>query len=251
MSCGAELSAAVPELRRREPARRQVLHRVRGRADSRRPRRGTRRPAAPLAEAPPEERRQATVLFADLSGYTAAAERMDPEAVKALVDRTLRRLGEEIERFGGSIDKFIGDNVMGVFGAPVAHEDDPERAVRAGLAMQDAMEEANRQSREKIRRRLLAAGRDQLRRGDGGRRRRPLHGDGRRRSTSPPGSRPPARPDSVTVGETTYRATRRGDLLRAARAADAEGQGGAGPGLGGDRRALPSRGAAPAAPRRR
>src|SRR6266511_4121994 len=104
-------------------------------------------PAA--AEAPPEERRQATVLFADLSGYTAAAERMDPEAVKALVDRTLRLLGDQIERFGGSIDKFIGDNVMGVFGAPVAHEDDPERAVRAGLAMQEAMEDANRQSREK------------------------------------------------------------------------------------------------------
>jgi len=108
-------------------------------------------PPAPagLPEVPPEERRQATVLFADLSGYTAAAERMDPEAVKALVDRTLRRLGEEIERFGGSIDKFIGDNVMGVFGAPVTHEDDPERAVRAGIAMQDAMEDANRQSREK------------------------------------------------------------------------------------------------------
>jgi class 3 adenylate cyclase/tetratricopeptide (TPR) repeat protein len=105
--------------------------------------------AAPPAEAPPEERRQATVLFADLSGYTAAAERMDPEAVKALVDRTLRRLGEEIERFGGSIDKFIGDNVMGVFGAPTAHEDDPERAVRAGLAMQGAMEGANRDSEQK------------------------------------------------------------------------------------------------------
>ena len=104
---------------------------------------------APAAEAPPEERRQATILFADLSGYTAAAERMDPEAVKALVDRTLRRLGEEIERFGGSIDKFIGDNVMGVFGAPTTHEDDPERAVRAGLAMQGAMEGANRHSREK------------------------------------------------------------------------------------------------------
>ncbi len=100
-------------------------------------------------EAPPEERRQASVLFADLSGYTAAAERMDPEAVKALVDRTLRRLGEEIERFGGTIDKFIGDNVMGVFGAPVSHEDDPERAVRAGLAMQAAMEEANRESSER------------------------------------------------------------------------------------------------------
>src|SRR5262245_11386848 len=104
--------------------------------------------AAVVAEAPPEERRQATVLFADLSGYTAAAERMDPEAVKALVDRTLRRLGEDVERFGGSIDKFIGDNVMGVFGAPVAHEDDPERAVRAGLAMQEAMQEVNRQSQE-------------------------------------------------------------------------------------------------------
>jgi len=97
----------------------------------------------PASEPPPEERRQATVLFADLSGYTAAAERMDPEAVKALVDSTLRRLAEEVDRFGGSVDKFIGDNVMGVFGAPVAHEDDPDRAVRAGLAMQAAMEEVN------------------------------------------------------------------------------------------------------------
>src|SRR4030095_5203252 len=105
-----------------------------------------RAPGDPL----PEERRQATVLFADLSGYTAAAERMDPEAVKALVDRTLRRLGDGIERFGGTIDKFIGDNVMGVFGAPITHEDDPERAVRAGLAMQEAMGEANRQSRAKF-----------------------------------------------------------------------------------------------------
>jgi class 3 adenylate cyclase len=100
-------------------------------------------PAALPAEAPPEERRQASVLFADLSGYTAAVERMDPEAVKALLDRTLRRLGQEIERYGGAIDKFIGDNVMGVFGAPVSHEDDPERAVRAGLAMQAAMDEVN------------------------------------------------------------------------------------------------------------
>ena len=49
-----------------------------------------------------------------------------------MVDRALRRLGDEIERYGGTIDKYIGDNVMGVFGAPVAHEDDPERAVRAG-----------------------------------------------------------------------------------------------------------------------
>jgi predicted ATPase/class 3 adenylate cyclase len=95
------------------------------------------------AEALPEERRQVSVLFADLSGYTAFAEGMDPEAVKTLLDRALRQLGSEVERFGGSIDKYIGDNVMGVFGAPVAHEDDPERAVRAGLAMQEAMEAIN------------------------------------------------------------------------------------------------------------
>ncbi len=104
-------------------------------------------PAAPVAaadaDARPEERRKATVLFADLSGYTAVAERMDPEALKSMVDRALRRLGEEVTRFGGTVDKFIGDNVMAVFGAPVAHEDDPERAVRAGLAMQDAMDEVN------------------------------------------------------------------------------------------------------------
>jgi class 3 adenylate cyclase len=99
---------------------------------------GSLEPSVP--DAPPEERRQATVLFADLSGYTAAAERMDHEAVKALVDRTLRSLGEQVERFGGSIDKFMGDNVMGVFGAPVAHEDDPERAVRAGLRIVEEAE---------------------------------------------------------------------------------------------------------------
>ena len=91
----------------------------------------------------PEERRKATVLFADLSGYTAVAERLDPEAVKSFVDRALRRLGQEVVRYGGTVDKYIGDNVMAVFGAPVAHEDDPERAVRAGLAMQAAMEEIN------------------------------------------------------------------------------------------------------------
>ena len=109
-------------------------------------------PAAPAAArtaaaaAPtslPEERRQVTVVFADLSGYTAVAERMDPESVKSLVDRSLRRLGEEVDRFGGRVDKYIGDNVMAVFGAPIAHEDDAERAVRAALGMQDAMAEIN------------------------------------------------------------------------------------------------------------
>ena len=94
-------------------------------------------------ERPPEERRQVTVLFADLSGYTAVAERMDPEAVKNLVDRALMRLGQEVERFGGTVDKYIGDNVMAIFGAPLSHEDDAERAVRAGFGMQAAMSEVN------------------------------------------------------------------------------------------------------------
>jgi class 3 adenylate cyclase/predicted ATPase len=100
-------------------------------------------PPPPLTTSLPEERRQVTVVFADLSGYTAVAERMDPESVKSLVDRSLQRLGEEVDRFGGRVDKYIGDNVMAVFGAPVAHEDDAERAVRAALGMQDAMSEIN------------------------------------------------------------------------------------------------------------
>ena len=85
-----------------------------------------------------------TVLFADLSGYTSVAERLDHETVKMLIERCLNRFSEEVERYGGRVDKFIGDNVMAVFGAPVAHEDDPERAVRAAFGMHEAMSELNR-----------------------------------------------------------------------------------------------------------
>ena len=191
--------------------------------------------AAAPPEAPPEERRQATVLFADLSGYTAVAERMDPEAVKALVDRTLRRLGEEIERFGGTIDKYIGDNVMGVFGAPVAHEDDPERAVRAGLGMQEAMERGERQSREQYGVELRAAGRDQHRRGARRRRRRRLHGHRRHRQRRGAAAGR-GRPGQRHGRRATYRATGEAIDYERLEPLDAEGQGGAGPGLGGDRR---------------
>jgi class 3 adenylate cyclase/tetratricopeptide (TPR) repeat protein len=90
-----------------------------------------------------DERRTVTVLFADLSGYTAVAEKLDPESVKRVLDQILERLGIEVDRYGGYVDKFIGDNVMAIFGAPVAHGDDAERAVRAGLAMQGAMGEIN------------------------------------------------------------------------------------------------------------
>src|SRR6266496_1262837 len=90
-----------------------------------------------------EERRLVTVLFCDLVGFTDRSDRADPEDVKATLRPFHARLKREIEAFGGTLDKFIGDAALGVFGSPVAHEDDPERAVRAGLAILEAMEELN------------------------------------------------------------------------------------------------------------
>ena len=77
-----------------------------------------------------EERKVVTVLFADLVGFTGRAERLDPEDVRSMLSPYYARLRTEIERHGGTVEKFIGDAVMALFGAPVAHEDDPERAVR-------------------------------------------------------------------------------------------------------------------------
>src|SRR3989441_11148429 len=84
-----------------------------------------------------KERKIVTVLFADLVGFTARAEQLDPEDVEAILRPYHERLRAELERFGGTVEKFIGDAVMALFGAPVAHEDDPERAVRAALAIRD------------------------------------------------------------------------------------------------------------------
>jgi class 3 adenylate cyclase/tetratricopeptide (TPR) repeat protein len=94
-------------------------------------------------QAPAEERRLVTVLFCDLVGFTARSDQADPEDVGALLRPYHIRLRAEIERLGGTLDKFVGDGVMAVFGAPVAHEDDPERAVRCALAMLAASEELN------------------------------------------------------------------------------------------------------------
>ena len=84
-----------------------------------------------------------SVLFCDLVGFTAASERVDPEDVRARLRPFHERLRVELERFGGTVEKFVGDAVMAVFGAPAAHEDDPERAVRAGLRILDAISELN------------------------------------------------------------------------------------------------------------
>jgi class 3 adenylate cyclase/tetratricopeptide (TPR) repeat protein len=87
------------------------------------------------------ERRLVTVVFADLSGFTAYSEGSDVEDVRAIAQETATQLGDIVERYGGTVDKIIGDCVMAVFGAPVAHEDDPERAVRAAIDMQECVTE--------------------------------------------------------------------------------------------------------------
>ena len=90
-----------------------------------------------------EERKIVTVLFVDLVGFTARADHLDPEDVRAILTPYYARLRTEIESFGGTVEKFIGDAVVGVFGAPVAHGDDPERAVRAALSVRAAIAEMN------------------------------------------------------------------------------------------------------------
>jgi class 3 adenylate cyclase/tetratricopeptide (TPR) repeat protein len=158
--------------------------------------------AALSAEPRREERKVVTVLFADLVGFTSRAEQLDPEDVRAVLAPYWERLRGELERRGGTVEKFIGDAVMALFGAPVAHEDDPLRAVGAALAIRDwARDEADVQVRIAVNTGealvLLGA--------------RPGEGEGmaagdvvntaaRLQSAAPV--------NGVLVGETTYRATR-------------------------------------------
>jgi predicted ATPase/class 3 adenylate cyclase len=159
---------------------------------------------APLAveTAAGEERKVVTALFCDLVGFTARAERLDPEDVRALLRPYHARVRAELERHGGTVEKFIGDAVMAVFGAPLAHEDDPERAVRAALAIRDSAREEGIELRIGI-----ATGEALVNLGA-----RPAEGEGlasgdvvntaaRLQSAAPV--------YGVLVGETTYRATRR------------------------------------------
>jgi class 3 adenylate cyclase/tetratricopeptide (TPR) repeat protein len=88
-----------------------------------------------------EERKIVSVLFCDLVGFTARSDEADPEDVRATLRPFHQMLRQEIERYGGTVEKFIGDAVMAVFGAPIAHEDDAERAVRAGLRILETIPE--------------------------------------------------------------------------------------------------------------
>src|SRR5579864_53704 len=110
-------------------------------------------PASPLAYPssngnenrllPPEERRVVTIMFADIIGSTPLADRLDPEDMRAILTGYFNLMTEQIRRHGGTVEKYIGDAVMAVFGAPVAHEDDPDRAIRAALDMQAALNRFN------------------------------------------------------------------------------------------------------------
>jgi class 3 adenylate cyclase/tetratricopeptide (TPR) repeat protein len=93
--------------------------------------------------APREVRKTVTVLFCDLVGSTELGERLDPEALRAVLDRYFAVLRQEVHRHGGIVEKFIGDAVMAVFGIPVIHEDDALRAVRAAAAIPGALQELN------------------------------------------------------------------------------------------------------------
>ena len=92
-------------------------------------------PERRTAQAYQDERKLVTVMFADISGFTSLAEYLDPEAVRELVNACFNHLVPVIEKFGGTVEKFIGDEIVAIFGAPVTHENDAERALRTALEM--------------------------------------------------------------------------------------------------------------------
>jgi class 3 adenylate cyclase/predicted ATPase len=96
------------------------------------------------------ERRQVTVIFADVSGFTALSETLDPEEVASFMNECLKDLAEAVYQYEGMVDKFIGDCIMAVFGAPIALEDDAERALHAALSMRNRVEQFNKRRSDKL-----------------------------------------------------------------------------------------------------
>jgi len=196
-----------------------------------------------------EERKVVTVLFADLVGFTRRSEAMDVEDVRGTLQPYHQLLRRELERFGGTVEKFIGDAVMALFGAPTANEDDPERAVRAALAIQDAvarLRDGNELLDLHVRigvntgEALVALGANPQA-GEGMASGDVVNTAARLQSAAPV--------DGVLVGEITYRATSRTIEYRAADAVIAKGKSErvpawvakhARPRLGGDVRQMPS-----------
>jgi class 3 adenylate cyclase/tetratricopeptide (TPR) repeat protein len=171
-----------------------------------------------------EERKVVTVLFCDLVGFTSRAEQLDPEDVRRVLSPFYARLRAELERFGGTVEKFIGDAVMALFGAPVAHEDDPERAVRAALAIREAVAGLNEENPGLDLQVRIAVNTGEAMISLSA---RPSEGEGmaagdvvnaaaRMQSAAPVGG--------ILVGETTYRATRQAIEYRDAEPIVAKGK---------------------------
>jgi class 3 adenylate cyclase/tetratricopeptide (TPR) repeat protein len=172
---------------------------------------------------PREERKVVSVVFADLVGFTSRAEQLDPEDVRAILSGYHERVRFELERYGGTVEKFIGDAVMAIFGAPTAREDDPERAVRAALAVRDAITELNASDGRDLHVRIGVTTGETLIRLDA----RPEEGEGmaagdvvntaaRLQSAAPT--------DGILVDESTHRATDRAIEYREAEPVDAKGK---------------------------
>jgi class 3 adenylate cyclase/tetratricopeptide (TPR) repeat protein len=168
------------------------------------------------APSPREERKVVTILFTDLVGSTARAEGLDPEDVRATLSSYYAQLRAELERHGGTVEKFIGDAVMAVFGAPIAHEDDPERAVRAALAIRDSIgEELQIRTAVNTGEALVALG---AKPGEGD---AMVAGDVVNTAARLQGAAPV---NGILVGEGTYRATRHAIEYREAPPVEAKGK---------------------------
>ena len=96
------------------------------------------------------ERKHVTVLFSDLSGYTAMSERLDPEEVKEIMSKIFGEIAQVVTKYEGFIEKFIGDAVMALFGVPKGHEDDPVRAIRAAREIHDLVEAISPELEERV-----------------------------------------------------------------------------------------------------
>src|SRR6478609_3323242 len=170
----------------------------------------------PAAAPAREERKVVTILFTDLVGSTARAEGLDPEDVRATLSAYYAQLRAELERHGGTVEKFIGDAVMAVFGAPVSHEDDAERAVRAALAIRDSIgEELQIRTAVNTGEALVALG---AKPGEGD---AMVAGDVVNTAARMQGGAPV---NGILVGEGTYRATRHAIDYRDAPPVEAKGK---------------------------
>jgi class 3 adenylate cyclase len=163
---------------------------------------------SPLGEEEPERRKPATLLFCDLSGSTAMGERVDAESVRELMFRYFHEMRSAVERHGGTVEKFIGDAVMAVFGVPEVHEDDALRAVRAAAEMRQRLASLNEELERRFGTRLalrIGLNTGEVVAGDSSSRQALVTGDAVNVAAR---LEQAAGPDEILLGEPTYRLVR-------------------------------------------